>query len=136
MIAAMLRRALVAALVVGLGIVAAPVWYRNWTFALVLEAATRDKDPETWLLEESFPGLPEAVRMLRNAVQPVYSLHRDQNPHVYQQLMEMAYPLRPTPYEPTMLKSGDLVVLDAGRELDVPSEQVFGRGQVRILRVR
>jgi hypothetical protein len=136
MIRAMLRRALLVAVIVGLGAASAPVLWFNWSVALVVEEDTRHKDPETYFLDRFYPGMPEAVAMLRAAARPVYSLHREQAPPIYQWLFEMLYPVRATPYEAARLAPGDLVVLDAGRELEVPHDRVFDRGLVRILRVR
>ena len=126
------RRAALAA-----GAVAAAVLFlrARWTFALELEAHTRGV-PAELLLEAVHPGMVEAAAIVRAAAGRVYTMPREHDPLAYQRLVELVYPARPRPDDPAALRSGDLVVLAAGRELELPHEEVFGRGQVRIVRVR
>jgi hypothetical protein len=118
------------------GASAAPFLRRDWNYALDLESYTRGIDTEVHFFEMFFPGVKEAVRRLAAHDGTIWTMPRDQEPGTYQRIVEMIYPLRPRPYDARTLRSGDLVALAAGRELEVPADEVFARGLVRVLQVR
>ncbi len=130
-----MHRASRAALATG-AVVAAALFVRaKWSFALELEAGTRGVLP-VLMLETVQPGLLEATRLLGAAPGAVYTMPREQDPLTHQRVLEAVYPRRLYPYDAATLRAGDLVVLAAGHGLEVPNDEVFDRGVVRIVRVR
>jgi hypothetical protein len=129
------RRAGTAAAVLLLGFVLWPYWHLNFVTARLLLAAPTAGSSDL-VLEQFYPGLPGAVRLLATTEARIWSLPREQAPLLQQRLVEMLYPRPLRPYDLASLRAGDLVAVDTGRDLPVPADEVYAAGLVRILRVR
>jgi hypothetical protein len=130
-----MHRASRAALAAGVVIAAALLLRAKWAFALELMDHTRGMPPEQ-IVEALYPGVQEVARLVAAAPGPVFTMPPGVEPVAHQWLLELVYPRRPRPYDPATLRAGDLVVLPAGRTLELPNDEVLGRGLLRVVRVR
>lgn len=132
---AWLHRSATTAAVLLLGFVLQPYWRLNYDTARLLLTAPTAGNADL-VLEQFYPGVPGAVQLLAATDARIWSLPREQSPLLQQRLVELLYPRPLLAYDLATLRAGDLVAVDAGRELPVPADEVYASGLVRILRVR
>lgn len=130
-----LRRALSTIAALLLGFVLWPYWQVNLVTARLL-LSTLDTGSADIVLEQFYPGIPGAVRLLAASEARIWSLPRDDSPLLQQRYVEMLYPREVRPYDIATLRAGDLIALDPGRQLPVPTDEVYVAGLARIVRVR